>query len=71
MPLSKKRNSARMRQARLHGKENTGIRKTVQPKYVVRPAMIMLKADDVASTTTTNASSQVWVDADGNPIYED
>ena len=35
MPLSKERNRQRMRDIRLHGKKNTGLKELVQPKYKV------------------------------------
>ena len=73
MPLSKKRNRERMRQSRLHKAILPPQRtKPVQPKYIVRPSLVMPQPEtDVESVTTTNVSSRVWIDADGNPIYDD
>ena len=41
------------------------------PEYVVRPAIIMPKPVILPSVTTTDATSEAWVDADGNPVYID
>ena len=72
MPLSKARNRERMRTTRLHKRLSSLTEsKPVQPEYIERPAIIMLKVEDVPSVITTSTADEVWIDADGNQIYDD
>jgi len=64
MPLSKARDRERKKQARLESKN-------VQPKYIVRPEIVMLAPDIIPAITITSAKSDAWLDADGQPVYED
>ena len=60
MPLSKKRNKDRMRESRLH--------KQLSPPAGANP--VQPKTPDGASPVTSTAPA-TWVDADGNPVYND
>ena len=64
MPLSKARDGERRRQSRLESNN-------VQLRYIVRPEIVMPEPDYVSSVTITNATDIEYIDADGNPIYED
>ncbi len=59
MPLSKARNRERMRQYRLHDKENTGY---------VQPAA---PDDNLFKRVVLESGEIVQIDADGYPVYDE
>ena len=67
MPLSKARNRDRMKQSRLHAKDNT---EDVQPKPTLED---ILKANPTVSMSVKKRlaiQAGIEFDIDGNPIYE-